>query len=352
MKPIYKGIGTIALATGATVLAISLLGSKQVDNNQKREASPASEVNEAVVQENTNVAVQQLAAVVKTEQAVVTANTGTGAANTLESAPAASEKPVQAPPPPGLFREAASSAAVADEGLKAPVAPAPLGKPQELATGVPVEPQPVVAQDMQVPAAPELNIQMEAQPEAPVPPQMNEVTIPEAPIPAEATVPVKPASTEISITPPPMPDLGDLKGEATPAEPAQVTQAPEAPAAPTIEAPSAPVLETPALTKPAEPDAREAGVRVYQNRPYGKRPGPGPSTMRMPPMRMPMQMGSPEMNQMMGGNTMMPVQGYMPGVYYVPVPVYPYGQPYMPMPYGYPVPPRPVQHKPSLPKEK
>lgn len=369
MKPMYKGVGLIALATGATVLAISLLGSKEANDSQELESSTASAETASSVETAsgkvelaaapagdaiTNMA-QEAQAVVQAEPSVAQKQVE-AAAPTMEAPATEVQEPtssataeVQAPPP-GLYRDGAE---VSADSMSAPAAPAAPTGPAELNAEPPAKPENIQA-DLKAPEAPKGlftgAVSMPAAPESP----KAEVAPAAKAQPAMAATPTVDAGVTIA-PPPPMPDLGNLAVEApaeviseTKMEVAKEVQAPAQLVKPEMNIPPAPVMDMPqGMEMPSAPDAVAEGINPAKQVSESQ-VGAQPEAMPMPTAQMPAPAQRKELN--MGNPAMQP--GYnMPRVYYVPVPVYSYGGQHY-MPYGYPygapqMPNMPMQKKPG-----
>ncbi len=342
MKPVYKGITTVALATGATMLAITLLSCSKSEDEGKADTSSALSAGSpsgSVQSDVSDIAPEEKQQDVSEAHAVVPEQE-------------ASSTTAIMPPPPGLFQthsggirdQQQAAAPAAPEAPRSPQTPAPL-------SDEPGQPKAVVVESTS-PVAPESAA-------APVAPQ--EVKSPAAP--QALTSEVKPAgkakpaqAPAVTIPPPPMPKIEDFRAHSAQAgeEPAVMT-APDSPGAPArvqakVKVPEAPRLEVhnmpgndkqPQVAPDVSASAGRGGAVSMPEKTSMQMPAPA-MNMRMPSPGM--NMGEPAMNQGMNPGAM-----YAPRVYFVPMPMYPYGQPYMPS-YGYPV-PNGAQQAPSIPQQ-
>lgn len=311
MKSAYKGIGVIGLATGATVLAISLIGcSKPEDDKTASVVTESSAVKEASG---------------KLDHVNTEGSSGATSSSEAKTGMAAvSKSDAIVPPPPGLFRDVPN--VTLQTQPQAPAFPEAPTAPENATTPVkpadPVQPAaPVVIKAPNTPEAPKkASMESNVQVAAPQSPKMK-VQPAVAPVKAKASEPAKHA-VEMAAPSPSVPaaPLGAKPLKSMTVEPHK------------MEAPVAPVMNKPKMEKPV--------VNAGTGNQGGQHSMSMPTTsMNMPNMRMPspnmqmpnMRMPTPNMN--MGNGQMVPNMGSAPRMYFVPMPMYQYGQPYAP--YGY-----------------
>ncbi len=331
MKPVYNGVTIVLLATGITLLSLMSLGgcSKSEDDKAQQEGSAATSSTEAEQQ------ARPAAKVIKNDGGENSNEVLTGKTSDTSQTMTEAGLPATAPPPPpGLFQSTDKS--VQARQAEQPAAPVMPISPQTPAPLSPPEQPTITNHESAAPVAPE-NTQA---PQAP-----KKASAPAAlPVSVEAAGKTKPAQAArkaLNIPPPPMPKIEDFKAHEVQQESAPVAvNAPQQPIAPSpanvgmppIQTPEAPELDVPEVVKPASQQGNAANG-APQNAVPTAQPGgtAGTAPMGSSSMRLPspsMNMGEPAMNQNMNPGAM-----YVPKVYFVPVPMYQYAQPYMP--YGY-----------------